>query len=273
MLYDSGRYAENMGWAMRLADWPGFGRASPRPGPGTAGGPRASPTTSSSRLAHQTKQTRITVRPEGRVEVVIGTQSAGRATRRASRRWCRSLLECRSRRSASCSATPISWVGGGSHSGRSMRMRRPSSPRPRSIWLRGASASRPPFGKAADQIAYTDGRFTVLGTDWGIGFFELAPRDRPAHAARRPQGQLRSSPPTKCTSRYSNGCHVCEVEVDPDTGAVNLSVYASVDDVGRSINPLIVDGQTHGAVVQGVGQAIWEQCVVEAPPASRSSAR
>ena len=62
---------------------------------------------------------------------------------------------------------------------------------------------------------------------------------------------------------FPNGCAICEVEVDPDTGAVRITRYASVDDVGRCINPLIVDGQTHGAIAQGVGQAMWERCYVE----------
>jgi len=57
---------------------------------------------------------------------------------------------------------------------------------------------------------------------------------------------------------FPNGCAICEVEVDPDTGEVAITRYACVDDVGRCINPLIVDGQTHGAIVQGVGQALWE---------------
>ena len=58
---------------------------------------------------------------------------------------------------------------------------------------------------------------------------------------------------------FPNGTAVCEVEVDPDTGRVDIVRYASIDDVGRGINPLIVHGQTHGAIVQGVGQAMWEQ--------------
>jgi carbon-monoxide dehydrogenase large subunit len=62
---------------------------------------------------------------------------------------------------------------------------------------------------------------------------------------------------------FPNGTAVCEVEVDPDTGRVDILRYASVDDVGRCINPLIVDGQTHGAIAQGVGQAMWEQCYTD----------
>jgi carbon-monoxide dehydrogenase large subunit len=62
---------------------------------------------------------------------------------------------------------------------------------------------------------------------------------------------------------FPNGCAICEIEIDPDTGDLKLTRYASVDDVGRCINPLIVHGQTHGAIAQGVGQALWEQCVID----------
>src|SRR5205823_740083 len=63
---------------------------------------------------------------------------------------------------------------------------------------------------------------------------------------------------------FPNGCAVCEVEVDPDTGTARITRYASVDDVGRCINPLIVHGQTHGAITQGVGQALSEVCYLDA---------
>ena len=62
---------------------------------------------------------------------------------------------------------------------------------------------------------------------------------------------------------FPNGCAICEIEIDPDSGGLTLTRYASVDDVGRCINPLIVDGQTHGAIAQGIGQALWEHCVVD----------
>ena len=63
--------------------------------------------------------------------------------------------------------------------------------------------------------------------------------------------------------RFFNGCAVCEVEIDPDTGASRITRYASVDDVGRCINPSTVHGQTHGGIVQGIGQALGEQCYIE----------
>ena len=62
---------------------------------------------------------------------------------------------------------------------------------------------------------------------------------------------------------FPNGCAICEVEVDPDTGMTEITRYSAVDDVGRCINPLIVHGQTHGGIAQGVGQAMWEQCYIE----------
>jgi carbon-monoxide dehydrogenase large subunit len=63
---------------------------------------------------------------------------------------------------------------------------------------------------------------------------------------------------------WPNGCHVCEVEIDPDTGAVAIVRYTSIDDVGRVINPLIVAGQVHGGIAQAVGQALMEQVVYDA---------
>src|SRR2546428_13088683 len=65
---------------------------------------------------------------------------------------------------------------------------------------------------------------------------------------------------------FPNGCAVCECEVDPETGEVQITRYASVDDVGRCINPLIVHGQTHGGIAQGIGEAMWELCHLD--PAS-----
>ena len=62
---------------------------------------------------------------------------------------------------------------------------------------------------------------------------------------------------------FPNGCAISEIEVDPETGGAQIVRYASVDDVGRCINPLIVHGQTHGAIAQGIGQAMWEECRIE----------
>jgi aerobic carbon-monoxide dehydrogenase large subunit len=113
----------------------------------------------------------------------------------------------------------------------------------------------------ASDITFENGRFQVVGTDRGVSLVDVA------KAAHRPAGlpkelgvgldgvgSFAAEPPS-----YPNGCHVCEVEIDPDTGAVRIDRYVAVDDVGRAINPLIVDGQIHGGLAQGIGQALLER--------------
>ncbi len=114
---------------------------------------------------------------------------------------------------------------------------------------------------AEADIKFGDGRFAVAGTDKGVALTEVA---RAAfQPARLPPGlepglyETGTFSPKQDT--YPNGCHVCEVEVDPDTGAVTLARYAVADDVGTVINPLTLKGQIHGGVAQGVGQALLEQ--------------
>jgi carbon-monoxide dehydrogenase large subunit len=110
-------------------------------------------------------------------------------------------------------------------------------------------------------ISFADGKFTVPGTDRSLTLKEVA---RTSYlVARLPKGMEPGlyetgtfSPPQ---DTYPNGCHVCEVEVDPDTGAVQIVAYAVVDDVGTVINPKTLKGQIHGGVAQGAGQVLMEQ--------------
>jgi carbon-monoxide dehydrogenase large subunit len=104
---------------------------------------------------------------------------------------------------------------------------------------------------AAGDIRYESGRFKVAGTDLGIGLFELA--------AKQPQRRIAINTLQKVGGpSWPNSAHVCEVEVDPDTGAVAIVQYTTVDDVGRVINPMIVAGQVQGGIAQAVGQALLE---------------
>ncbi len=105
-------------------------------------------------------------------------------------------------------------------------------------------------------IAYEAGRFRVAGTDLGIDLAELA--------ARQPERRIAIDTLQKVGGpSWPNSAHVCEVEVDPDTGVVQIARYTTVDDVGRVINPLIVAGQVHGGIAQAVGQALLEQVVYD----------
>jgi carbon-monoxide dehydrogenase large subunit len=109
---------------------------------------------------------------------------------------------------------------------------------------------------SASDVVYKDGRFTVAGTDMGIDLFDLA--------AKQPERRIAIKTLQKVGGpSWPNSCHVCEVEVDPETGITEIVRYTTVDDVGRVINPLIVAGQVHGGIAQAVGQALMEQAVYD----------
>ena len=120
---------------------------------------------------------------------------------------------------------------------------------------------------SAADIEYGDGAFRVVGTDRSIGIFDVA---RAAAAGTLPPAlgtalaaaTMHENP----AFAFANGCEVCELDVDPETGAVEIVALTVVDDSGRSVNPMIVHGQQHGAVAQGIGQALTERCVYD--PAS-----
>jgi carbon-monoxide dehydrogenase large subunit len=112
---------------------------------------------------------------------------------------------------------------------------------------------------APEDVALRDGRFTVAGTDRGVEFKAVA---RAAYQPKPPGGlepgfsETAAFTPPAVT--FPNGCHICEVEIDQATGAVSLVRYSVVDDVGRIVNPMLVKGQIHGGIAQGVGQALFE---------------
>ena len=117
---------------------------------------------------------------------------------------------------------------------------------------------------ATADIEYRDGAFRVVGTDRSIGLFEVA--------RAVTGGQLPAALGTTLGAAtwhenpafaFANGCEVCELEVDPETGAVTIVAWTMVDDSGRSVNPMIVHGQQHGSVAQGIGQALIERCVFD----------
>jgi carbon-monoxide dehydrogenase large subunit len=119
--------------------------------------------------------------------------------------------------------------------------------------------------EAADtDIEYRDGRFSVVGTDRAISLFELAARAK----EMKKRGEIAEDLDTKTNAEtpltFPNGCHIAEVEIDPATGALALIAYIAVDDCGKALNAMIVEGQTHGAIAQGVGQAMMEQAVFDA---------
>jgi carbon-monoxide dehydrogenase large subunit len=116
---------------------------------------------------------------------------------------------------------------------------------------------------AESDIEYRAGRFSVVGTDRAISLFDLAAR---AKEMKR-RGEIGEDLDTKTNAEtpltFPNGCHIAEIEIDPKTGALVLVGYAAVDDCGRPLNTMIVEGQTHGSIAQGLGQAMMENAVYD----------
>ncbi|MEK9832851.1 MAG: xanthine dehydrogenase family protein molybdopterin-binding subunit [Rhodospirillaceae bacterium] len=117
---------------------------------------------------------------------------------------------------------------------------------------------------AEADIEYSDGQFRVAGTDRAIDIFELAAKagsgDLPADAPETLDSEEDFQSPEQT---YPNGCHICEVEIDPETGVIDVLNYTAVDDCGTVINPMIVHGQVHGGVAQGLGQVLGEHAVYD----------
>jgi aerobic carbon-monoxide dehydrogenase large subunit len=262
--YDNGEYEQGMDAALALADWQGFAARKSRSrargmlrGIGfanyieaTSGFPR--------------ERAEVTVAPEGRVELVIGTMDSGQGHATSFAQLLTEWL-----------GVPFDSVdfvahdtdrlvaGGGSHSARSMRIA--------SLAIGTASDAIVEKGKAiaahmlevsAIDIDFARGVFSVQGTDRRVGIFEVA--KAAATRADLPE-ELRGKldgvgDETVSVGGFPSGTHVCEVEVDPETGQVTLVRWSGVDDVGLAVNPLILHGQTHGAAAQGIGQALLEQC-------------
>jgi carbon-monoxide dehydrogenase large subunit len=266
MLYDSGRYEENMKRAMELADWKGFAqrRREAKKRGKLLGLGLANYVESS--IGAPNEQARITVRPEGRVDVVIGTQPSGQGHETSFAQVVSDLMRVPVERvQIILGDTDVVKVGGGSHSGRSMRHAATvfSKAMPDLI-ERGKKVAAVVLAEAPDNITYDDGRFSARDSNRTFDFLELA-KEAANHALPEAlkDGIAVVTDNEMHDPVFPNGTAICEVEIDPDTGVVTITRYASVDDVGRCINPLIVDGQTHGAIVQGVGQAMWEQCYTD----------
>jgi carbon-monoxide dehydrogenase large subunit len=265
--YDNGSYRAVMERAMVLGDWKGFKRrrAAARKrrrlrGIGlccyletTGGYPR--------------ERADITVHRQGRVDVVVGTLSSGQSHEttfaQCVAEWLGvpfdavHVIE---------SDTDIVKEGGGSHSARSMRLGGIVMGKASDLVIeKGRKIAAHLLETAEDDIAFAAGRFTVKGTDRSVGIFDAAAAAAEGNGVPKDLcGPLAATcDETILQLGFPYGAHVCEVEIDRDTGAIELVRYTAVDDVGRAINPMIVDGQTHGGAAQGIGQALWELCAYD----------
>jgi aerobic carbon-monoxide dehydrogenase large subunit len=262
--YDNGDYIGGMDAALKLGDWAGFKRrrsAARKRGRcrGIGVGNYVDISTGVPR-----EKAEITVLPEGIVEVVIGIVSQGQGHETSFAQLVTEWLgvPIDAVRFVTGDTDRVT-VGGGAHSGRGMRLGsiviKKSSD---GIIEKAMRIAEHLLETARADIEFTDGRFVVKGTNHAVGLFEVA---RAALERTDLPEELRGPLAAACDetvaeASYPYGAHVCEVEVDPDTGKVVLIGYAAVDDVGRAINPLIIHGQVHGGIAQGAGQALLEHC-------------
>jgi carbon-monoxide dehydrogenase large subunit len=267
LLYDSGDYADAQDRVVALADWAGFEvrRAEAR----QRGRYRGIGIANYIELNTGTPRERaeITVRPEGRVDVVLGTLSSGQGHDTSFAQLIAEWLGVEVDRVRLITGdTDLMPFGGGSQSGRSMRlgavvMARASD----QIVARGVQLAARLLEADAADIEFVDHRFTVKGTDRGVGLFEVAAASERSDVPQGLRGPLAGvSDETMPVPSYPYGCAVSEVEVDPATGDVEVVRHTTVDDVGRAVNPLILHGQTHGGIAAGAGQALWELCHYDA---------
>jgi aerobic carbon-monoxide dehydrogenase large subunit len=262
LTYDNGRYREAMETVLKLADYDGFParrdearRRRKRRGIGvsnyieiTSGNPR--------------ERTEITIQPDGKVELLMGTMNSGQGHETSFAQLVTEWLGVPFESIGYVAHDTARIVGGGgSHSGRSMKMATIVVGKATDeIIAKGRKIAAHLLEAGVEDIEFARGNFRVAGTDRELGIFAVA-----AAAATRKdlppelQGPLGAiSDETIPLASFPYGTQICEVEVDPDTGNVDLVRFAAIDDVGRAVNPLILHGQTHGGIAQGVGQAMWE---------------
>ena len=249
LVYDSGDYLGVQERALELADWEGFDKRRTQS--------RARGRRRGIGLGHYVElntgapreRAEIRVLPERRVEVVLGTLSAGQGHETS---FAQLVAEWFAVDLAQVKLltgdTDLAPIGGGSHSGRSMRMGAVVMAHACDrIVEQGRQRAAERLEAAVSDLEFTGGRFRVKGTDRSIGMFDLGTL-------------IASYDETTALPSYPFGCAVCEVEVDPETGVVEVVRHSTVDDCGRAVNPLILHGQTHGGIAAGVGQALWEEC-------------
>jgi aerobic carbon-monoxide dehydrogenase large subunit len=268
--YDNGEYEKSMDAACALAGWPEIAarkaeakRRGKLYGIGlanyievTGGFPR--------------ERAEVLVEPKGRVELVLGTMNSGQGHETSFAQllteWLGVPFE-----SVDFVAHDTDRVsaGGGSHSGRSMRIASLAVGTAADVIVeKGRKIAAHVLEVSPLDVEFARGVFTVKGTDRRVGIFEAAQ----AAATRRDlppdlQGKLDGvGDETVKVGGFPSGTHICEVEIDPDTGDVKLLRWIGVDDVGLAVNPMILHGQTHGAAAQGIGQALIEQAYYD--PAS-----
>ncbi|CAN0264081.1 unnamed protein product [Discosporangium mesarthrocarpum] len=260
--YDSGRFEENMDRAMAMADWAGFpARRAESEARGRLRGIGMSNTIEwAADTTMETAELRFD--PGGELTFVASSISHGQGHQTIQTQILVSLLGVDPDRVAVLQGdTDVSAYGMGTGGSRSTTMTSAAlTVAAKKIVDKGRRLAAHLLEAAEADIVFADGEFSVAGTDRKIGIHEVAAGayrldDLPADFE---PGLYETGSWKAETGNFPNGCHICEVEVDPDTGVVDLVGYWVVDDVGTIINPMLVKGQIMGGIGQGLGQVLME---------------
>jgi carbon-monoxide dehydrogenase large subunit len=208
----------------------------------------------------------MTVDPAGIIELVLGTMSAGQGHETSFAQIIAEWLgvDTDQVRLVTGDTTRVQ-AGGGSASARSMRLGSwVTAKAADEVVEKGRRIAAALLEVAEADVEFAGGRFVVKGTDRSVGLFEAAAAalgaDLPAEMSGPLMGVADEVMPIPS---YAYTAAVCEVEIDPETGVADVVGYVSVDDCGRAVNPMLIHGQSHGGIAQGIGQALWEQCVFD----------
>ncbi|MDB5316403.1 MAG: carbon monoxide dehydrogenase [Rhodospirillales bacterium] len=260
--YDSGEFERLMDTALAKIDWAGFpARQAAAAAKGKQRGIGMAYYLEATGGANS-ENAKVVFAEDGFVDVYVGTQSTGQGHETAYAMLTNHELgvpmEKIRIRQGDSSSLPS---GGGTGGARSLYSEGQAIlVTTASVVEKGKQAAGEVLEASVADIEFTTGRFAVAGTDRGIAILELAATQR-ARVARGESSIMLDAEETAEIKAHTfpNGCHVAEVEIDPDTGIVSIPRYIVIDDVGHAINPMIVRGQVHGGVAQGIGQAMLER--------------
>jgi carbon-monoxide dehydrogenase large subunit len=261
---DSGDFARNMDDAMAMAEWSSF--------PARAAAAKARGRLAGIGMAYYVEKTaggfemaHVEVRADGEVHVIAGTQSNGQGHETAYAQVVAAQLGVDINRvKVSFGDSDRLARGGGTGGSRSLTMAGGASlVAIKDVIARGKAIAATALGVTADRIAYDGGQFRVESAAASIDLFEVARIAKTQANEAGVEGLAANGEYKNPNNTWPNGCHICEVEIDPETGVTEITRYTVVDDFGTLINPLLVEGQVHGGVVQGLGQAIGEEAVYD----------
>ena len=252
-VYDSGAFAHMLERASKLADWDGFAarkRAAKKKGL-LYGRGLTSYIEWTGGTVH-TEKVSLHATAEGRVVLNAGTQAMGQGLQTSFSQMVAASLGIPIDKIDVVQGDTDLAIGFGSVGSRSLFVGGTAAVVSANDLIAKAREKASHMLEASiEDIEYRDGALTVVGTDKRIGLFEIAKKENGGRLSVDSEGAVDG--PT-----WPNGTHICEVEVDPQTGVSRVVRYTTVDDVGVAVNPMLVTGQVHGGVAQGIGQALYE---------------